>query len=169
LKVLKPKKTRSDLKNRHIERKNLSIPLTIMHLLLLASLLIAPTLSHPTIASRDANIAGASTGLSIKLYPSLNCHGTPSLSTNLLYDTQYARQFKSYSLSDDVDDQTITLYSEADWKATSPAGHGQHVADDGNAATSCVQRVYALEEGRTKKGCHTLETWVGCLVVSVDS
>ncbi|KAL2047658.1 hypothetical protein N7G274_000700 [Stereocaulon virgatum] len=141
-----------------------------MHLLLLlTSLLIAPTLSHPTIVPRDANIAGASTGLSIKLYPSPNCHSTPSLSTNLLYDTQYARQFKSYSLSNDLDDQTITLYAEADWKATSPAGHGQHAGDDGNAATSCVQRVYALEADKTKKGCHTLDTWVGCLVVSVDS
>ena len=100
------------------------------------------------------------------LYPSTNCQGNPSLSTELLYDTQYARQFKSYSLSHDLDDQTITLYADKDWKLNSPAGHGQYVGDDGNAETRCVTRVYTLEGDNTDQGCHTLDTWVGCLVVS---
>ena len=101
--------------------------------IVLASLLTTTILALSTLHPHDGGIAGAETSISIMLYPSTNCQGNPSLSTELLYGMQYARQLKSYSLGHDLDDQTITLYADKGWKLNSPTGYGQLVGDDGNA------------------------------------
>ncbi|KAL2049352.1 hypothetical protein ABVK25_010362 [Lepraria finkii] len=62
----------------------------IEHRLIKIIFTVTSLLNTTTLHPRDSGIAGTDTSISIMFYPSTNCAGTPTLSTELLYDMQYA-------------------------------------------------------------------------------
>ena len=128
----------------------------------LALTLALPALNHNR--RESPTISGADTSISITLYPQPSCKG-PSIQTlELHYDQRVAQQFKSYSLSHDLDDQFITIYQDKDWKANAPSHYS--ALDAGDPDLSCVMKVFDLEADNTRKGCHTLDLWAGCLIAT---
>lgn len=126
-----------------------------------------PDTTNVTIHTRQGSVKGTDSGISISTYTKANCKGDGLSGEQLLYDTQVAQQFRSYSLSDDLgSDQTLAIYADASWKST-----GSKAVDtslNGDTSAACSQSVYDLVGKDTNQGCHTLPNVVGCLVMQVS-
>lgn len=149
---------------------------TLTAVFLITTAFATPLLLHPssditnvTIHTRSDLIGdGETSGITVSMYPVANCKGNKGLlNQEMVYNTDYAQQMLSYSLSDDIgDDQVLTVWADLNWEAT-----GSKPVDpslNGDTSASCAQYAYNLLEDHTTQGCHNLHNVVGCMTIMVN-
>lgn len=88
----------------------------------------------------------------------------------MYYNTEYAQQMQSYTLSDDIGaDDVLTVWADTDWTPT--GSKGVDASLNGDTSAACAQYAYNLlgnDVLSQKKKCHKLPNVVGCMTIMIN-
>ena len=113
---------------------------------------------------------GVDSGIKVSMYAGKNCKGDGLIGQEMFYNSEYAQQMQSYTLSDDIgEDDVLTVWADTDWSPT--GSKGVDVRLNGDTRAACAQYVYNLvgNDALSQKGkCHKLPNVVGCMTIMIN-
>lgn len=140
--------------------------------ILTTALLITTALATPLSLQTRQDPPGddVDSGIKISMYAGNDCKGDGLVGQEMFYNTEYAQQMQSYTLSDDIgEDDVLTVWAYTDWSPT--GSKGVDVSLNGDASAACAQFVYNLVGNDVlsqKRKCHKLPNVVGCMTIMIN-